>query len=192
MKEALRLLWLAGPLVAAGLGLRSFRTMDEVSAVDRDNVLRAAISYRGAVHFVRAENNSTPRAMGWDEYDVPAAATWGDFYSLDHEDWRLLGVARFSTPRRGGGGAAARATPVSSRPRLAPWVFTSPYKAYAVPYWLPLMITAVPAALVIARLVRRASRRRRGLCPGCGYDLRATAERCPECGELSGAVATAR
>ena len=37
--------------------------------------------------------------------------------------------------------------------------------------------------LLDARAVGRA---RRGLCPHCGYDLRATPGRCPECGAVPG------
>ena len=37
-------------------------------------------------------------------------------------------------------------------------------------------------AAVVGR--RRSGRVRRGLCAACGYDMRATPERCPECGEV--------
>jgi hypothetical protein len=54
----------------------------------------------------------------------------------------------------------------------------------AIPIWLPFLIFAAPAGWWLRGVLRR----RRGAheCPSCGYDLRATPDRCPECGMTAG------
>jgi hypothetical protein len=50
------------------------------------------------------------------------------------------------------------------------------------PYWLPIgILLIIPAASLWARVRSRWSRDT-GHCPACGYDLRATPDKCPECG----------
>jgi hypothetical protein len=53
-----------------------------------------------------------------------------------------------------------------------------------VPHW-PFVVAAglMPGARLLLWF-RRRRRRRTGHCSACGYDLRATPERCPECGAV--------
>ena len=54
-----------------------------------------------------------------------------------------------------------------------------------LPYWFLLLLFAPGALPLIHRLRarhRRARRLRLNHCLSCGYDLRASADRCPECG----------
>jgi hypothetical protein len=44
---------------------------------------------------------------------------------------------------------------------------------------------AILSFIYIRRMTNLRSRAKRGLCLGCGYDLRATPERCPECGRVA-------
>jgi hypothetical protein len=54
-----------------------------------------------------------------------------------------------------------------------------------VPYWLLAALTAL-VPLQWIRVRRRLARLPRLACKGCGYDLRATPQRCPECGRVAG------
>lgn len=57
-----------------------------------------------------------------------------------------------------------------------------PWRELYLPHWLMTLVTAVPVAFTLIQLIRRKRRKRPGHCPICGYDLRATPHRCPECG----------
>lgn len=52
-----------------------------------------------------------------------------------------------------------------------------------MPYWFIWIASiATPVSCLVNEFRRRRRRRARGLCRRCGYDLRASSERCPECG----------
>jgi hypothetical protein len=77
---------------------------------------------------------------------------------------------------------------------VAGWVSRSTHEQFAAacvvtfPSWLAISAFAIAPALCLWRLFRDGRVRRRertGHCPACGYDLRATPERCPECGAVA-------
>lgn len=107
------------------------------------------------------------------------------------QTWEGFTWRRFAYP------VAPPARPGGARPRSgaaagqgAPWFQAyrattgrgTPRYGVIFPHWAALLpATVVPAGWLV-RHRNRQRRRGRGLCPGCGYDLRATPERCPECG----------
>jgi hypothetical protein len=64
------------------------------------------------------------------------------------------------------------------------WYTSNSHHSYlTVPHWTLAVTFALPPA---GRLLipERRRLRQRGLCAHCGYDLRATPSRCPECGAV--------
>lgn len=59
---------------------------------------------------------------------------------------------------------------------------TASYWAVGAPAWFIASIGAVSPVIWLSRGAKRKFTRRSGICPDCGYDLRATPGRCPECG----------
>lgn len=58
--------------------------------------------------------------------------------------------------------------------------FTEGYVIF--PFWIPTGLTGILPGICLFRWRRRKRRLSHGQCISCGYDLRASQERCPECG----------
>ena len=57
------------------------------------------------------------------------------------------------------------------------------YRQLIIPYLLAAALFAVLPMVWLRRVLQSTRLIRAGLCPFCGYDLRATPKRCPECGK---------
>jgi hypothetical protein len=98
-------------------------------------------------------------------------------------DQRLHAFSGYNFTRLGLGAYAARLDTRSARGAIAT---TATSRMVVVPSRTAAAATALlPIAWLVAwyrRRTARVSRLQQGLCPDCGYDLRSSPERCPECG----------
>jgi hypothetical protein len=62
-------------------------------------------------------------------------------------------------------------------------------RGIGVPHWSLALLFAILPVLRVRGATRSRRHHRAGRCPTCGYDLRATPDRCPECGAVPAAMA---
>ena len=81
-----------------------------------------------------------------------------------------------------GGGVSKTREPRTWKGSKGEIVYTVVARSYFVPLWLCFVSFGMLPFVQIARRMRRSYRERRGFCLNCGYDLRASEGKCPECG----------
>jgi hypothetical protein len=158
----------------AVLWVRGYWVSDSLTWTSREATFCAARFGGGRLELMRSTSDPSAFVETGDsvvfekpkpgfEYDrgSPADAdTWG--FGSPETDVRLLGV----------------------RYRYGPVLFLTA-RHLSMPVAYPLVLAAVLPALWLRDARRRRLRRRRaaaGCCVACGYDLRGSSGRCPECG----------
>jgi hypothetical protein len=150
------------------------RPGDDVQTIVYARSLRGGLQFAkvGSVPawFIEAQRLSSPR---WrtERLDTPPGSSM-----TPDNDWQLLDGPRLTTNVRTLGFRLLRGT----------LFYHSPFWSLRIPYWsLALLCLPLPAARGVGWWRRRRTRKQ-GHCPACGYDLRATPDRCPECGTAAG------
>jgi hypothetical protein len=131
---------------------------------------------RGALHVYRIDTAyaypAADQGVHWYSAPVFPTDTIDGRYQARARAWQLAGFAVIE-------GDAREGMIYAGEPPI-------PYRAVVIPLWAIATPFAALAGFGAMRLRARRSRARQGLCPTCGYDCRATPDRCPECGANKG------
>jgi len=108
--------------------------------------------------------------------------TWlhrGEEIRTEDPEWKWLGFRKLNGEIL----AADLATEIENKGTpFYPTTFVVKYRLWVVPYWVLILLLSPPVLIRLGRSIQSRKRTETGCCPSCGYDLRATPERCPECG----------
>ena len=153
-------------VATAGLWVRSYRCTDVVWRVGKDWDTWSVSSRWGAVTIGHREYNGLGIKVdyGWRGYCGPAHNAPPGLVR-----WHFCGFS--------GSGLAG------SSAGSYPFTFKDEY--ISVPFWFLILLSTIPTLLHVGRARKLRHWRRVGRCMTCGYDLRATPERCPECGRVA-------
>jgi hypothetical protein len=187
LSRTLPALWLLAGVAAAVLWVRSYRALDQLygnlwcTGFDA-NSFNGQCQFRLTTRYQLRHGTLEPPGM----YTSPQAF---DFLERDDTPPGSNFIVRQRWPLRDTG--FWRADPdVFPRPELRRWLGFARdgpgrymwVRLLIVPYWLVILVLALPLPVFAVRWVCRRRRSRAGLCASCGYDLRASPGRCPECG----------
>ena len=181
-RRAATALWVLATLLflaSAGLWVRTYFVKDDALWIARSGsrIALVAKTYPGTLDPATLEE-SVPigDAPGWEtsrvsDEDIFLSRSWEQEHSV-------LGFAYIRTSFAGGGNAFHKVR------------YVGRWRELFVPVWsICALFSLLPAGSVFFALRRRRAGAT-GLCVQCGYDLRATPERCPECGARANAAAT--
>jgi len=170
-------------LLVLALGLRSYRTADLLSVSDHQfsqNHLKSreiSLATGGGRFLITLDQRDIslpkPEYVDHAKADYPQGLHIGwvtqspdEFINLGWNDnrWRRVGFRGYHSSTEANNYVGRR------------------YRA-AAPFWFLALIFAGLPLVHVRRTLRVRRRLLNGLCAKCGYDLRATSERCPECAE---------
>jgi hypothetical protein len=164
-------------LAAMGMWGRSYWRVDDV-----ENIRASGLSVR----FFRILSERAHLSFSWTQIQVSEASEFGPVYRKTWpHGWQWETFGTDGPPSKEiysllGFGYS----PLSHRQFSARLSISG--RSTRVPYWF-IALLSLPLPLLALRRWRRERRiAREGLCPVCGYDLRASPDRCPECGTSIG------
>ena len=158
---ALSVLSLLLCLATIALWVRSYWRSDVVSYVVDPNRWYAAMSLRGHIGLCCGQDSPVERGFMYAASDGTNNLTllqWSRTVATRSRSGWFLGVGIVSGP--------------------------SQFWGIGVPHWFLALLFAILPAVHLRAMIRSRRTRREGLCPKCGYDLRATPDQCPECGKV--------
>ncbi|HEY8750694.1 MAG TPA: hypothetical protein VIM11_22105 [Tepidisphaeraceae bacterium] len=161
------------------LWVRSHSVADWITYSNGSGVYHEYVTLPGQFRLTRVTGWTSVQPLEWRlEPFPPLRPVFGQ--QPVYRTWAIIGVGFDGGSRRINSPAAPAGT-------YAP--ITVAYQVTAVPFAVPAFVTGViglsPWIGRRRRVRERDHRLARGLCAVCGYDLRATEGRCPECGAMA-------
>jgi|GEM_PF-1528790 len=119
-----------------------------------------------------------PHFPGSDQFYASQISTSRTYAHVSYPSRRRFGATFFY---RSGFSASARSWSNWNRSNNFTFPTFGTSMLVSVPIWLLMLPFMIPC-LMVMRLFRKRLRHIQGCCQKCGYDLRASPDRCPECG----------